>query len=239
MISQCVRAGLNGGECLTSFLVDSGNGRTGQQVMKLIEQQLFPQLAQFPSRIPEKPVHVCRRTPEFCFMEGNFAPAAPLFQFRLRGVCTTMPLQIQLTHVSIFWQPPPFDILKKRNRGSHPCARGPFQIFHPPRKLHKVAGCPPAAVSKTEWEQKRVNVLLLMPVFFPSLVQKPGVNGRIVFKIKMRKDTGAVHAFPPKNIIGERITFRQAPQQLLCSEIPDAASSQDLRQRRSKAKGIR
>ena len=79
------------------LLTDPVDRRSRQDVMELVEQQLFPQPLHLPPGFQPRP-----GAPEVRLPQGKFAGAVPLFDRCLGGIRPPVALEIEFTHIAVF-----------------------------------------------------------------------------------------------------------------------------------------
>ena len=148
-------------------------GSPRQNIVKLLEEQEFPEFLQFMQylllslRIACKPQQTGQifRLPQgiFRFADSSLNPG-------LGSIGTSVPRQIQLSIIDIFnlalIQP-----VKKSRRTFHGASGSALQILAAHGRLHHKFRGTAAPVSITEGKHKHIYVLPLVPVLLPALTQ--------------------------------------------------------------------
>ena len=214
------------------------DGGARQNIMELVQEHRLPGF--IPDCIGKiKPSqHLSCRTPEFRLSQRKLAAPVERFCASLRGVGTTMGLEIQLAGIGHFR--PTFLVLcqEKVHRRRHSEFRHPFQIHFPPEIFQMFAGRAAAAIPPAEGIKPLGEAFFLQPLS-PALDHSGRVGLAVVIVMEMGFHPRAVNALPDESIVRELLPTVIGPKDLLSGEIFHPTAAHDLRQCAGIAKDIR
>ena len=217
--------------------IDPGDGGAGQNIVELIQQQLFPGRVHALEGIG-RAVEQRHSPPHFRLPQGQLRLAVALFDGRLRGIHAPVGGEIQFAHIGVLGAALFLHVLEELDRPFHLHPGHPLQILFALQKFDVIPGRPAAAVAVAVGQQEGVQAPLLHPLL-PDLRDLPGIGLVGVAGGQEGVDLGAVRPLPGEIVIGETLAAVVAPENLLSNQVFDPRALQNLRQGGGIAEGVR
>ena len=221
---------------LLGLFVDRRNGGSGQDIVELVQEHLFP--VGVPFRIRErKAVLHGQGAPHFGLPESQLGFPVAFFHRSLAGVNAPVAGEIKLAHIGVLRAAFRFQVLEDLAGMGHFKFGAAFQVLFPQGEFDVIPAGTAAAVAVAVRQQEFVQAVLLDPVV-PNVNELFGVGGIGVVGGQVGNDLAAVHALPGEVVVGELVAAVVAPEDLLGHQVFDAAALQNLGQGRRIAEGI-
>ena len=230
-----LRTGRNAVQRRFRLLMHPVDAGTGGDVVELLEQQGLPQVVDGfhfrPGAHEQRPGLVVLRQ-----LQGDLCLADAPLGTGLGGQSAPVPGKVQLAAVYVFHSFLPVE----ESAGAFQAAAGSaFQIQAAPDGFHHIPGGAAAAVTVAVGEEHGIHALLLDPVFLPAGDQILRPEDGVVLFENVGQHPAAVQTLPPEQVVGEGISLRILPQQLLGGKVGHLTFFQNLGQGGGEAEGIR
>ena len=207
---------------LLGLFVDRRNGGSGQDIVELVQEHLFP--VGVPFRIRErKAVLHGQGAPHFGLPESQLGFPVAFFHRSLAGVNAPVAGEIKLAHIGVLRAAFRFQVLEDLAGMGHFKFGAAFQILFPQGELDVIPAGTTAAVAVAVRQQEFVQAVLLDPVV-PNVNELFGVGGIGVVGGQVGNNLAAVHALPGEVVVGELVAAVVAPEDLLGHQVLDAAA---------------
>ena len=224
-------------ECFFRVLINSCDGRAGQDVVELMQQDFFPQTLNCLCRICLSLLG-CQRAPQFQITHGKLTSSVVVLHHCLRSIGSAVSAEIQLSGIGMLRSAFCFHILEELDGAFQFYLRAAFQVSLTLR-IFQIVSCRAAtAIAVTKGQEECIQISLLASVL-PHVHQLGGVGAVGVAGRQEGTDLRAVHAFPVEIMVRELFAFIVRPENLLSYQIFNAAALQNLRQCSGITKGIR
>src|ERR1700730_12725014 len=206
--------------------------------MKFIKQENLPQPAKCLYRVKLPSAERSERRSRFCFNEGVLQLAMQKLNPPLSRERGTMVFQVFLADPDR--QRSGRNLLVELGDATHSEIWQSRKITKPAKTFQHFRGGTAAPIPVTEREQCTI-VVAFASEPAPGLAEFASRQLSVVPTLRvgetMRQHTAAIDAFPPVEIVGERVTF--VPSQFVGKKIGNAGREQQLRQIAVESKRVR
>ncbi len=224
-----------GRACLT---VHPGDGRAGQDVVELVQQDRLPDAVQVLVRVGEPRAHGRRRRPQLGLPQQVFAAAVALLGLGLAGEGGAVQFEVQLADPDGRLGVLGLGLLEEGLRGLPLDRRRAFEVAQPGRLGDHLAGGAAASVAPAGRGEGVPGDSLVLEVL-RRVGDLAALHGAVVgvYGREVGEDPGAVDALPAEGVVRELVRLR--PGDLLRQQVLGAGRLDDLRQSGREPEGVR
>ena len=225
------RFGLDPAVVPGSLLIHPGNGRTGQDIMELVQEQFLPRRFHASGRvcILFRTTQLRHGAPHFRIPECKLAPAVAFLDCGLGSVYTPVRTEVQFSGIGMLRATGCFHFPEEDTRVFHAHSRHAFQVLFTRKVLQVIPGRTTAAVAVPERQKECIQVPAL-GALSPGLTDFLRVRAVRIAGGQEGINTGTIGALPGEVMVREFLGIVIGPEDLLGHQILDPGLLQDLRQ---------
>ena len=220
-----VRAGLDLGQVALGVLVDEPDGRAGEDVVELLQEEELPQAVELLARV----VAARDGREELGVVQRDLGAPVAALRARLGRVRAAVVLEVELAEDRRALARLRLERLEELRRRGHPRPRQALQIARAEHRLDHRARRPaaPVAVAVDEHRGPRVLVILVCPGALAQLRDRALARVRVGGR-EVRQHLAAVDPLPDERVVLGPV--EAVPRELLRQEPGDPALAHDLRE---------